>query len=96
MRKLIIALGLIFVLAATTVPSWGESKPMYVCYLEKTKQTRYVDKASDCKTPEIAMAVSPAAQTKPTDAQDQQSIKKEPMPFSQILSSDGGGFSGSP
>jgi hypothetical protein len=74
---------------------------MYVCYLEKTKQTRYVDKASDCKTPEIAMAVSPAVQTGTADSQDQQSSIKElqqdpTMPFSQILSSDGGGSSSSP
>ena len=96
MKKLIIAIGILTMLAASTPLSWAESKPMYVCYLEKTKQTRYVDKASDCKTPEIAMAVSPAAQTKPTDAQDQQNIKQEPMPFSHILSSDGGGFSSSP
>ena len=57
MKKLIIAIGILTMLAASTPLSWAETKPMYMCYLEKTKQTRYVDKASDCKTPEIAMAV---------------------------------------
>jgi len=101
MKKLIIAIGILTMLAASTPLSWAESKPMYVCYLEKTKQTRYVDKASDCHTSEMAMALSPVAQTGATDSRDQQSSAKEleqdpTMPFSQILSSDGGGSSSSP
>jgi hypothetical protein len=99
MKKLIIALGLISILVATTVPSWGESKPMYVCYLEKTKQTRYVDKVSDCKSSEIAMAVSPSTKTGSAESQDQQSSKKDlkdsPALSGAILESSGPGSFGS-
>ena len=101
MKNLTIAFVIISILAATGIQSWAESKVTYLCYSEKTKQTRYFNRASDCKTPEIAMAASPAAQTGAADSQDQQSSTKGlqqdlSMPFSHILSSDGGGSSGSP
>ena len=57
MKKLMIALGLVFILAATTFPSWAKDKPIYVCYLEKKQQARVVKKTKDCKMSEMAIAL---------------------------------------
>jgi hypothetical protein len=73
MKKLIIALGLISILAATTVPSWGKDKPIYVCYLEKKNQARVVKKTKDCKRPEMAIALN---KIEPNTAADQDLSKR--------------------
>ena len=99
MKKLIIALGLIFILAATTVPSWGKDKPIYVCYLEKKHQARVVKKTKDCKRPEMAIALN---QIEPNTAADQDISKRAQevarkyptWPQSSMFEGVGGGYVG--
>jgi len=69
MKKLITAFAIISILAATTVPSWGKDKPIYVCYLEKKQQARVVKKTKDCKKPEMAIALN---EIEPNTATDQE------------------------
>jgi hypothetical protein len=57
MKKLIIVLGLIFIIAATTVPSWAEGKLIYVCYLDKSQRALLVDAPNDCLSPGIVFAL---------------------------------------
>ncbi len=73
MKKLIIALGLISILAITTVPSWGEGKLIYVCYLDKKQQARVVKKTKDCKKSEMAIALN---KIEPNTAGDQDISKR--------------------
>jgi hypothetical protein len=73
MKKLMIALGLIFILAATTAPSWAKDKPIYVCYLEKKQQARVVKKTKDCKKSEMAIALN---KIEPNTAGDQDLSKR--------------------
>ncbi len=73
MKKLIIALGLISILAATTVPSWGEGKLIYVCYLDKKQQARVVDDTSNCKPSEMAIALD---EIEPNTSADQKILKR--------------------
>jgi hypothetical protein len=69
MKKLMIALGLIFILAATTFPSWGKDKVIYVCYLDKKQQARVVKKTRDCQKSEMAIALN---KIEPNTATDQE------------------------
>ena len=73
MRKIIIALGLIFILAATTFPSWGKDNLIYVCYLQTNHQVRTVDGPINCKQPEMAIALN---QIEPNTAADQDFSKR--------------------
>lgn len=99
MKKLIIALGLVFILAATTFPSWAKDKLIYVCYLEKKQHARVVNKTKDCKRPEMAIALN---QIEPDTAADQDIAKRaqevarkyptRPMPA--MFEGVGGGYVG--
>ncbi len=99
MKQLIIALGLVFILAATTFPSWAKDKPIYVCYLEKKQQVRIVNKTKDCKQPEMAIALN---QIEPNTGGDQdipkraqEVARKYPAwPQSSMFESVGGGYVG--
>ncbi len=100
MKKLIIALGLIFILAATTFPSWAKDKPIYVCYLEKKHQARVVKKTKDCKQPEMAIALN---KIEPNTAGDQDISKrarevarKYPTWLQDSMFGGGGSLLGSP
>ncbi len=99
MKKLIIALGLIFILAATTFPSWAKDKLIYVCYLEKKQRARVVNKTKDCKRPEMAIALNKAEQNTAAD-QDiakraQEVARKYPTwPPSSMFEGVGGGYVG--
>ena len=73
MKKLIIALGLISILAITTVPSWGEGKLIYVCYLDKKQQARVVKKTKDCKKSEMAIALD---RIEPSTSADQKILER--------------------
>jgi hypothetical protein len=73
MRKIIIALGLIFILAASSIPSWGKDNVIYVCYLEKEQQARTVGTLSNCEKSEMAIALN---QAEPNAAADQDISKR--------------------
>jgi hypothetical protein len=99
MKKLMIALGLVFILAATTFPSWAKDKLIYVCYLEKKQHARIVNKTKDCKRPEMAIALN---KIEPNTAADQEiseraqevARKYPTWPQSSMFTGMGGGYVG--
>ena len=99
MRKLIIALGLVFILAATSLPSWAKDKLIYVCYLDKKQQARVVNKTKDCKRPEMAIALN---NIEPNTAADQDLSKRAQevarkyptWPQSSMFTGGSGGYVG--
>ena len=101
MRKIIIALGLIFILAASTLPSWGKDSLIYVCYLEKKEQVRTVDNLSNCEKSEMAIALnqieSKSAADEDISQRAQEVARKYPTwPASSMFKGGSGGFKTSP
>ena len=101
MKKLIAAFALIFVLSASSIPSWGKDSLIYVCYLEKEQQARTVGTLSNCEKSEMAIALN---QAEPNAAADedisqraQEVARKYPTwPASSMFKDVSGGFKTSP
>lgn len=101
MRKLIIAIGILTMLAASGIQSWAKKEARYGCYEDKNKLVRVVDNPGDCRSPQIAMALDQTSAQDSTDPDDAKSSKQPkknlkklpPDGYPWLTSGSGGPFS---